>query len=193
MVKDRHRLSSDEIWVNTFDEEAAKHFRAGIQYRAQVMQDPHCPIIVYIDSYGGSVDALASMIETMNACPNPIITVCHGKAMSGGAMLLAHGEYRFCSPHSRVMIHETSSGAHGNVHDLQASSGEVARLNKHFMSVFAKDCGIKGGYPAIRKMFKELDSRECWLSAEGAHEMGIVDNIGLPYVIINKTYEIGIV
>ena len=56
------------------------------------------------------MDCLASMIETMDEVPNPIITVAHGMAMSCGAVLLSHGDIRFVGKNSRIMVHEVSGG-----------------------------------------------------------------------------------
>jgi len=166
-----------EIWVNKFDEESAKEFRDAMIYSSKM--DPSRPIVVYIDSYGGMVDALAKMIETMDEVPNPIVTVCMGKAMSCGAILLSHGDVRFCGKHSRIMIHEVSSGSHGDVHDMHADVQEVKRLNEHFMGLLAKNCGYKG-YQELRKLIKEQDGRDRYMDAPNALQFGIVDAVGLP-------------
>ena len=104
-----------EIWVHQFNEERAQIFRMEV-FMASKMGGKKRPLVVYIDSYGGAADALASMIQTMDSVPNEIVTVCYGKAMSAGAILLSHGDVRFCSPHSRVMVHEVSAGTVGDVH-----------------------------------------------------------------------------
>ncbi len=90
--------NTDEIWVIEFTAESAQEFREKLLEQSK--DNPNRPIIVYIDSYGGQVDALAKMISTMDEIPNPIITACVGKAMSCGAILLSHGDIRFCDPHS---------------------------------------------------------------------------------------------
>lgn len=179
-LKKKAKSESDEIWVNKFDEESAQEFREAIQDAGK--GDPLKPITVYIDSYGGQVDALAKMIETMDETPNPIITVAMGKAMSCGAMLLSHGDIRFCGRHSRVMVHEVSSGTVGDVHDMVADVAETKRLNRYFMGMLARNCSIKGGYDALRKRIKQQDGRDRFLDAAAALEFGIVDAIGLPAV-----------
>jgi ATP-dependent Clp protease protease subunit len=183
--------TSDEIWVNKFDEESAQEFREAVLEEAS--GDPKKPIVVYIDSYGGFVDALAKMIETLDEVPNPIITVCMGKAMSCGAVLLSHGDIRFCGKHSRVMIHETSSGTAGDVNDVKADAKEADRLNKWFMGLLAKNCGLKGGYDGIRKIIKDRDGRDIYLDADAALKFGIVDAIGLPHLEQGMSYSVSMV
>lgn len=179
----------DEIWVNKFNEESAQDFRE--QIRDKSKGDPMKPILVYIDSYGGQVDSLAKMIETMDETPNPIVTVAVGKAMSCGAVLLSHGDIRFCGPHSRIMIHEVSGGVqHGDVHDMYADSIEVKRLNRWFMGLLARNCGIKGGYDNIRKIIKNQDGRDRYLDAQEAVKFGIVDGVGMPMINKINVYQV---
>ena len=176
-----------EIWVTKFDEEHAQKFRVAVQ--AATKGDPTRPIIVYIDSYGGYVDALAKMIETLDEIPNPVVTACMGKAMSCGAMLLSHGDVRFLGRHSRVMVHEVSSGTIGNVQDMKDDVKETVRLNEHFMGLLARNCGFKS-YAELRSVIKEQDGRERYLFGEEALKFGIVDAIGLPKVSGKISYEV---
>jgi len=181
----------DEIWVNAFTEEAAQEFREHVLEHAK--SDPTKPIIVYIDSFGGHVDALAKMIETLDEVPNLIVTVCMGKAMSAGAVLLSHGDARFIGKNSRVMVHEISSGTHGDVHDVYADAVAVKRLNERFMGLMAKNCGLKGGYKALRKRIKSQDGRDNYMDAKEAVKFGIVDGIGIPRLITDTSHKLIVV
>ena len=178
----------DEIWVNEFTEESAQSFREAII--EETKGDPTRPVVIYIDSYGGQVDALSKMVETMDEVPNPIITVAVGKAMSCGAALLSHGDVRFCGRHARVMVHEMSGGTAGDVHDMNADAQEIKRLNRYFMGLLAKNCGIKGGYDALRKMIKDRDGRDTYLDANASLKFGIVDAVGMPKVNRMKLYQV---
>ena len=186
-AKTKPKDLSGEIWVIDFNEEAAQDFRERVLFKSK--EQPEEPIIVFIDSYGGSVDALAKMIETLDETPSPIITVCMGKAMSAGAMLLSHGDVRYCGRHSRVMIHEVSAGTDGNVHDMYADTVEIKRLNHYFMGLLAKNCNIPGGYDGLRKIIKSRDGRDLYLNAEEALKFGLVDNVGLPHMVTVATTQ----
>lgn len=176
-----------EIWVYKFDEESARDFREDVISTSK--SDPSRPIIIYIDSYGGMVDSLAKMIETLDEISNPVVTVCMGKAMSCGAVLLSHGDVRFCGKHSRVMIHEISTGTFGDVHDAHADIQESKRLNEHFMGLLARNCGYRG-YSELRKLIKSQDGRDRYLNANDALEFGIVDAVGLPKLNSMILYEV---
>lgn len=176
------KIDLDEIWINEFTEKSAQDFRAAMLSHVNKLNDDNRPVIVYIDSYGGAVDSLVKMLETMDSVPNPIITVCMGKAMSCGAVLLSHGDIRFCGQHSRVMVHEVSSFAFGDVHDIENNAKESSRLNRYIMGLLARNCDIEGGYNGLRRTIKDHDGREIWMDAKAALRFGIVDNIGIPVV-----------
>lgn len=186
-MEDEVVLKSKEIWVTKFDEEHAQKFRTAVMEIATI--DPTRPVVIYIDSYGGYVDALAKMIETLDEIPNPVVTCCMGKAMSCGAFLLSHGDVRFLGRHSRIMIHEISSGTIGNVQDMKDDVKETVRLNEHFMSLLAKNCGFKN-YEELRSVLKNQDGRDLYLVGDEALKFGIVDAIGTPKINSRMMFEV---
>jgi ATP-dependent Clp protease protease subunit len=180
--------SIDDIVVNEFTEQSARNFRKHLISRA--VSDPGVPIIVYIDSYGGSLDSLNSMLETIEQVASPIITVCMGKAMSCGAVLLAAGDHRFCGRSSRVMIHQATGGDYGPIESLQKNVDECKRMNESFMAFLAKRCGKS--LDQLKKIIKDNDSRDLYLSAEDCRKFGIVDFIGMPHIKPLTMYQIDI-
>lgn len=177
----------EDIVVNEFNDAGAKKFREQVMKIAKF--DPERPIIVYIDSYGGEVDALASMVETIKSIPNKVVTVALGKAMSAGAMLLSLGDYRFCGENSRIMIHEISAGAFGNVHNMKNDVGEIQRMNTHWFDIVAKRCGLKD-YQELRNIMKARDGQEYYMDAKEAKKFGLVDAIGMPIITPHMMYSI---
>ena len=176
-----------EIWVTKFDQEHAQKFRQQVLSAARL--GPTRPIVIHIDSYGGLVDSLAKMVETIDEVPNPIVTVCMGTAMSCGAMLLSHGDVRFLGRHSRIMVHEVSSGTSGNVQDMKEDVKETVRLNEYWMGLLAKNCGFKN-YDEFRAVIKQQDGRERYIAGNDAIKFGIVDAIGLPRIGSQTTFEV---
>lgn len=179
MGRDKEEAGGDEIWVVKFDEEAAQQFREQVLSVAKA--DPNAVIPIYIDSYGGFVDSLAKMIETMDEVPNRFITICMGKAISCGAILLSHGDLRFCGRYSRVMIHNISTGSWGDAYALKSDSNEALRMNRRFTGLLAENCGTT--YDKLQSLIKDaVGSKEIWMSAEEAQKFHIVDEVGIPRV-----------
>lgn len=181
------RERNDEIWVTKFDEQHAQKFRDRVM--AKVRESDKEPIVIYIDSYGGEVDALAKMIETLDEIPNTIITVCMGKAMSCGAVLFSHGDVRFIGRHSRTMVHEVSSWTVGDVNDMHNDAKETVRLNEYFMNLLAFNCGIKGGYDGLRKIIKDRDGRDIYMNAQETVKFGLADKVGIPKLVAISFHE----
>lgn len=171
--------AASEIHVNEFSEKSAASFRKKVLCISDM--DPEAPIVVYIDSYGGDAYALAKMIETMHEVPNKFITVCMGKAISCGAILLSCGDVRYCGGYSSIMIHNVSAASWGDVTSLKAGSDQATECNKKFLGLFANNCGMT--YEALQDKIKaSTDSREIWLTAESAKEFGLIDEIGIPSI-----------
>jgi len=78
-------------------------------------------INLYINSPGGAVDDTLAIYDTMQFLNCDVATYCIGKAMSGGALVLAAGTKgkRYCLPHAKVMIHQPYGGIYGQASDVQ--------------------------------------------------------------------------
>jgi|TARA_R110002126_G_scaffold54947_11_gene148321 ATP-dependent Clp protease protease subunit len=133
------------IRVRSFTEAAAKEFSSLVS-KAQNTGQPVLPII--IDSYGGQVYSLMSMISDIKHCRIPVATIVQGKAMSCGAILFSFGAEgkRYMDPDSTVMIHDVSSMAWGKVEEIKVSADETDRLNKKIYTMMAENCGHHKDY-----------------------------------------------
>ncbi|MDO8522999.1 MAG: ATP-dependent Clp protease proteolytic subunit [bacterium] len=182
-----------EVLVNKFTEECAKQFREEFLFEAEKSREK--PVITLIDTYGGAIDGLATMVETMESVPNQVITVCVGKVISAGAILLSFGDKRFCGPHSRIMIHECLYGPPtANIHEVVELSKEALRMNEYWLGKLAENCKIKGGYLGLKRLLKNSnDDRTIHLNAAEALKFGIVDYIGIPKITSETTYAINVV
>ena len=130
-------------------------------------------INVYINSTGGSVVDGLSSIDVMNFIPNNVSTTCIGMAASMGAVLLSCGEKgkRFVLPHSRVMIHQVSSGMRGTYSDIKIEMEQTERCRNDVYRLLADNMG---------KTFEEVEmlcDRNNWFIGQEAVELGIVDKV----------------
>lgn len=180
-----HEDDEDILWVTAFDEDTAKNFTEKLFKAAR--KYPKKPILIFIDSYGGSVDALAAMIGAMDTVKNKIITVAMGKAMSAGADLLSYGDVRYAAPNARLMIHEVSAASWGNINDLKTHTSELNRLNDHWMAWLAKNCG-----KSLKQLMKSFTNkkRDIYMTPEQAVAFGLVDKIGIPSLKKTVKYEV---
>lgn len=175
----------NEIWMNgDFTAESANKLRKDILEHAELGEE--VPVVIYINSYGGSVDALNKILDTLDNLPNRVITVCAGTAMSAGAVLLSYGDERYIGTNSRVMIHQVSSGTFGTIADMETSVKESKKLNTRLLKVLAKRC--KKTPKQMKAIFdKNVDK---YLTAQEAKKFGLVDKIGTPRLKVVTTYEL---
>ena len=105
-------------------------------------QNNNTDITMYIDSPGGSVKSGLSMIDVMNYVHSEIITVNTGMAASMGSVLLGAGQKgkRFSLKHSKVMLHQVSSGAQGNIQDIRITLAESEKYNDILFGLLGSYC-----------------------------------------------------
>ena len=144
-VKFRSESLPVVIRVKEFTEKSAEEFSKSVA-RAQNTGQPVLPII--IDSYGGQVYSLMSMISDIQHSRLPIATIVQGKAMSCGAILFSFGVdgMRYMDPDATLMIHDVSTGMWGKVEEIKADAKEAERLNQKVYKMMAANCGHNEDY-----------------------------------------------
>ena len=169
------------IRINRFDEKSAAEFSAKIAAAHSTGQKV---IPVIIDSYGGQVYALMSMIAAIRAAELPVATIVEGKAMSCGAVLLSFGEdgLRFADPDATVMIHDVSSGGHGKIEELKADVKEAERLDEKIFTMMARNCGKKDDY--FKKKVFNRKHADWFMGAQEAKKHGLVNHLRVPKLTI---------
>lgn len=165
------------IRVNKFDESSAKSFSSLIS-KAQNTGQPAIPVI--IDSYGGQVYSLMSMISDIQHSRIPVATIVQGKAMSCGAILFSFGSegMRYMDPNATVMIHDVSSMQWGKVEEIKASADETDRLNQIVYRMMAKNCGHHEEY--FLDIVHEKGHADWFLDADECKKHKIANHLRIP-------------
>ena len=170
------------IRVNKFDEASAKSFSV-LMTKAQNTGQPIVPVI--IDSYGGQVYSLMSMISDIRHSKVPVATIVQGKAMSCGALLFSFGAegHRYMDPDATVMIHDVSSMKWGKVEEIKASADETARLNKKVYQMMAKNCGHRKNY--FLDIIHEKGHADWFLDTDEAMKHNLANSARIPELKIS--------
>tara|TARA_Y100001937_G_scaffold112129_1_gene159437 strand:- start:134 stop:736 length:603 start_codon:yes stop_codon:yes gene_type:complete len=177
------------IQVNDFNEEEAKKFR-GLVSLAHNTGQKVIPVI--IDSYGGQVYSLMTMISAIKSAKLPVATIVTGKAMSCGAILSSFGSegLRFIDPDATIMIHDVSSRAFGKVEELKADASEADRLNKKVFAMMARNCGKPDDF--FLKKIHDKGHADWFLNADEAIEIGIINFKRIPEMTIKISVDIDV-
>tara|TARA_E500000331_G_C17122442_1_gene654468 strand:- start:393 stop:995 length:603 start_codon:yes stop_codon:yes gene_type:complete len=175
------------VTVNKFDEKSAKEFQQQIALAHNTGQKV---IPVVIDSYGGQVYSLMSMISAIKHSELPIATIIEGKAMSCGAILFSFGEQglRFMDSDATLMIHDVSSMEYGKVEEIKASAEETERLNQKIYKMMARNCGKKDSY--FLDIVHKKGHADWFLEADEAKKHGLVNQIRVPKIKIAVSVEV---
>ena len=88
------------------------------------------PIILYIMSYGGDLDYMYMLIDTINLSQTPIYTVNIGVAVSAASLIFMSGHKRFMTPFSKVLIHEGSAKLEGDAVKVMDASEDYKKSLK---------------------------------------------------------------
>jgi len=147
----------------------------GVIMRLLYLQNskPGQDINLYINSPGGAVDDTLAMVDTMNFLGCDIATFCIGKAMSGGAIVLAAGTKgkRYALPHSKVMVHQPYGGVYGQTTDVEIQAEEILKTKKQLNEMLAEFTG-----QSLEQVEKDSE-RDKFFSAQEAMDYGIVDQV----------------
>ena len=133
--------------------------------------DPYEPIVMYINSPGGSVLAGLAIIDFMRAIPCEIITVINGAAVSMGGLISICGDYRVITENAYWMGHPMKGGAYGDTVTRKDRIEFSAELEHRILKIVKKRTKLKA------KDMKKFICGELWLNSEDALAKRVVDKI----------------
>ena len=136
-------------------------------------EDPDADIHLYIDSPGGEVDTGMGIFDVMNYISCDVSTICIGKAMSMGSMILMNGApgKRYIMPNGKVMVHQPSGGSKGKASDMEILYKEIQRTKESLEAIASKCCN-----QPLDVIHKAMD-RDTFMTAQEAMDFGVVDHI----------------
>ncbi len=135
--------------------------------------DPKKDIKLYINSPGGAVYDGMAIYDTIQYIKPDVQTIGIGVQASMAAVLLSSGAKgkRFLLPHSKVMIHQPSSGTKGKVTDMEIDLKEGLAVKEMLAELLAKNTGQK-----LSKVKSDME-RDYWMQPKEALDYGLVDEI----------------
>ena len=135
-------------------------------------------ISMFINCPGGEVYAGLAIYDTMQFISAPVATTCVGIAMSMGSVILMAGAEgkRAALPHSRIMIHQGSSGFRGNTPDVEVQAKEVLYLRDQMVDLYERH--TNRNYTR-EKLLRDME-RDLFMNPQAAQEYGLIDRVVEP-------------
>ena len=165
LLKERIIILTGEI-----EDTMSSSICAQLLYLASTGSDP---ILMYINSPGGSVSAGLAIYDTMNYIKCEVSTICMGICASMAAVLLSAGaKGKRCSlANGEVMIHQPLGGMQGQAKDMEIAANHIIRKKNRLNNILAQNCGKSLDEIAA------LCDRDYYMDAQEAVDLGIIDTI----------------
>lgn len=148
---------------------------------------PGKPILLVINSPGGSIDAGFAIWDQIKMITSPVTTLVTGLAASMGSVLslVAAPKRRFATPNSRIMVHQPrlSGVIQGQATDLEIQAKEMLKTRSILVDLY-----VKATKKTAAEIEKSID-RDTWMTAEEALEFGLLDKIVTSYKDLSKDFE----
>lgn len=175
-------LDARRLFINdAIDNESANEIIKQLWYLE--LTAPGKPILLVINSPGGSVDSGFAIWDQIKMITSPVTTLITGLAASMGSILslCAAPKCRFATANARIMIHQPSIGGYiqGQATDLEIQAREILKTRDALIELYVKATG-----KSAEVIGRAID-RDTWMNAEEALAFGLLDGIvtsfkGLP-------------
>lgn len=126
-------------------------------------------IFLHITTDGGCVSSAFSIIDTMDNIGIPVNTIIEGDVSSAGTIISIHGNKRYISKNSYVLIHELRSGCWGKLAYIDDTYKNCIKVQQHINNIYLEKTKIS------KKMLNSLLVKDLQFNAKESINMGIAD------------------
>jgi ATP-dependent protease ClpP protease subunit len=149
--------------INELNKDLLKH---SIEYE---IEPPN--IYLHINSFGGSLFAAFSTIDTIMNSRIPIISIIEGGAASAATIISMVCHKRYITPSSFMLIHQLSTGASGKYEEMKDDFMNDTALMDLLYKLYLEHTTMD------LKTIKRVLKRDLWWDASKCLENGLVDDI----------------
>ena len=128
---------------------------------------------VYINSGGGDIFAGSEIYEALRSYKGDVKIHVVGLAASAASVIACARESEI-APTAMMMVHNVSSGASGDYHDMDKQSEILQKANQIIAAAYVEKTGMSES-DALKMM-----DHETWLTAQDAVEKGLCNAISKP-------------
>lgn len=151
--------------LNRYDEEMLKN--GPRNYKAQ-------PIVLHINSGGGSVYDGIALYSAIKNSPTPVMTIGSGMVGSAALLIFLGGKYRVAYPYTTFLYHSPKWGVlNSTPYQVKNFNDYYERMHKQLIEIIKKESDLSDAI--INKVRKE--DFQLYMSPEQAMSVGICDMI----------------
>lgn len=129
------------------------------------------PIMLHINSYGGSVFAGFWAVDLIKQSKIPIDTIVEGATASCGTIMSVVGRKRYMRPTASLLIHQLSSWFGGKMTEIDDDYQNLEQMMNTIKQIYKDHTNMSGS------QLTELLKHDVWWMSEKCLKMGLVDEV----------------
>lgn len=161
-------VDDDDIWLYEWFGESAASPNA---FKNELSEFKGQALTVWIDSYGGSVFAGASIYNSLKEHDGKVTVKVDSKAMSAASVIAMAGDEILMSPTALLMIHNPLTGAHGDMHVMRKVADVLDQVKESIVNAYVAKTGRS------RDSISAMMDDETWMSANVAVKEGFANGV----------------
>lgn len=169
-LKQRKLFISANICQDTVDD-AVRHIMQFNHEDADIPVEERKPILLYVASNGGDVDAGFTLIDAILCSETPVYVVNQGYQYSMGFLIGLAGHKRFAMPHAKFLMHDGSQF----IYNSGAKAQDQMEFNKKWEERIKQY--VLSRTKIASEMYDAQMRKEWYMFADEAKTLGVVDFI----------------
>lgn len=170
-----------------FDDDMLSHF---MTFYGTCVAKNSKDAIIYINSPGGYVNVLDSMLSIIESSDITFHSVGIGWCASCGLLLLAGCDVRYATDRASIMYHDIGGGSYGHPDQIEEYLERMKEISKRVLNKFADK--TKKPLSWWDAEYMKSANRQFWFDAKKAKTLGVVDHIGIPVEKLEQKLTVGI-
>lgn len=169
-LKQRKLFISTNICQETVDD-AIRHIMQINREDMGVAREDRKPIILYVTSNGGDVDAGFALIDVILSSETPVYVINQGYQYSMGFLIGLAGHKRFAMPHAKFLMHDGSQF----IYNSGAKAQDQMEFNKRMEERIKQY--VLSRTKITSEMYDSQMRKEWYMFADEAKKLGVTDYI----------------
>lgn len=169
-LKQRKLFISTNICQETVDD-AIRHIMQINREDMGVAREDRKPIILYVTSNGGDVDAGFALIDVILSSETPVYVINQGYQYSMGFLIGLAGHKRFAMPHVKFLMHDGSQF----IYNSGAKAQDQMEFNKRMEERIKQY--VLSRTEITSEMYDSQMRKEWYMFADEAKKLGVTDYI----------------
>lgn len=169
-LKQRKLFISMDICQDSVND-AIRHIMQINREDMGIAREDRKPIILYVTSNGGDVDAGFALIDVILSSETPVYVINQGYQYSMGFLIGLAGHKRFAMPHAKFLMHDGSQF----VYNSGAKAQDQMEFNKRMEERIKKY--VLSRTKITSEIYDSQMRKEWYMFADEAKELGVTDYI----------------